>query len=55
MKSGVADAIFGKGSSRQIMDNLVQLKTGEGKSIILAVVSIVFALHGFEVRTVCYS
>jgi preprotein translocase subunit SecA len=33
----------------------VQVKTGEGKSIILAVVSIILALHGFEIKCACYS
>ncbi len=34
---------------------MVQIKTGEGKSITLAIVSIVFALYGFEVNCACYS
>jgi hypothetical protein len=39
----------------KMRNNLVQIKTGEGKSIILAVLSIIFALSGFEVRCACYS
>jgi preprotein translocase subunit SecA len=36
-------------------NNLVQIKTGEGKSVTLAVVSMIFALNGFEVKCACYS
>jgi hypothetical protein len=50
-----------------IRNNLVQIKTGkyninfyifiigEGKSVTLAVVSMILALHGFEVKCACYS
>ena len=38
-----------------MVDNFVQIKTGEGKSVTLAVVSIIFALYGFEVNCACYS
>lgn len=38
-----------------IFDNLVQIKTGEGKSITLAIVISVFALFDFEVSCACYS
>jgi len=34
---------------------LVQVKTGEGKSLILGVLSTVFGLLGYEVSCVCYS
>ena len=34
---------------------LVQVQTGEGKSVILGVLSTVFALLGYEVSCVCYS
>ena len=49
--------IFGTGKtdSSWIRNNLVQIKTGEGKSVVLAVVSIMFALNGFEVNCACYS
>ena len=47
--------VFGDGEDRQIYDNLVQIKTGEGKSVTLAIVSMVLALHGFNVRCACYS
>ena len=46
--------IFG-GKNQATYDNMVQIKTGEGKSITLAAVSIVFSLHGFEVSCACYS
>ncbi len=38
-----------------IFDNFVQIKTGEGKSVTLAAVSIIFALYGYEVNCACYS
>ena len=38
-----------------LSNNLVQIGTGEGKSITLAVTSIVFSLLGFDVSVVCYS
>jgi hypothetical protein len=50
-----------------IRNNLVQIKTGkyfinlfifiigEGKSVTLAVVSMILALNGFEVKCACYS
>ena len=41
--------------SSPIRNNLIQIKTGQGKSVILAVVSIIFALNGFEVNCACYS
>jgi hypothetical protein len=39
----------------KIRNNLVQIKTGEGKSVTLAILSIIFALYGFDVRCACYS
>ena len=39
----------------RIRNNLVQIKTGEGKSVTLAVLSIVFGLCDFDVRCACYS
>jgi preprotein translocase subunit SecA len=33
----------------------VQIKTGEGKSVVLAAVSMVLALNGFEISCACYS
>jgi hypothetical protein len=38
-----------------LSNNLVQIKTGEGKSIILGVIATVLALFGFEVSCACYS
>jgi len=34
---------------------LVQIRTGEGKSLVLGIGSLLFALLGFRVRCVCYS
>ena len=38
-----------------VVDNLVQILTGEGKSITLACVSIIFALYGYDISCACYS
>lgn len=48
--------IFGSGDKTEcLQNNLVQILTGEGKSVALAVGSTVFALVGFKVSCVCYS
>lgn len=39
----------------EFVNNLVQIGTGEGKSITLAISAIVLALLGFEVNCACYS
>ncbi len=39
----------------KLQNNLVQIGTGEGKSVTLAVVASVFALLGFDVSCACYS
>ncbi|CAF5016018.1 unnamed protein product, partial [Rotaria sp. Silwood1] len=39
----------------KLRNNLVQIRTGEGKSVILAVTAAILALLGFEVRCACYS
>ncbi|XP_065682287.1 uncharacterized protein LOC124816231 [Hydra vulgaris] len=39
----------------KLQNNLVQVGTGEGKSLILAVVSCVLSLIGFDVSCACYS
>ena len=41
--------------SSKIENKLIQIKTGEGKSITLGVCSIIFALLGYETDVVCYS
>ncbi|CAF2633120.1 unnamed protein product [Rotaria sp. Silwood2] len=38
-----------------LINNLVQIGTGEGKSIVMAVTACVFALIGVDVRCSCYS
>lgn len=38
-----------------MIDNFVQIKTGQGKSVTLATVSIIFALYGYNVSCACYS
>jgi hypothetical protein len=54
--------IFNKGKDflgyereTSLRNNLVQIKTGEGKSITLAVTAVVLSLFGFDVYCVCYS
>ncbi len=42
-------------SSSSLRNNLVQIGTGEGKSVTLAVTASVLALLGFEVSCACYS
>jgi len=36
-------------------NNIVQLGTGEGKSLVLAVLAIIFGMFNFSVDIVCYS
>ena len=45
----------GTGQQKSIENQLMQIRTGEGKSMILGAASVMFALLGFRVRTVCYS
>lgn len=45
----------GKGSKSSLDSQLMQIRTGEGKSMILGAAATVLALLGFRVRTVCYS
>jgi hypothetical protein len=47
--------LFGYNKDTSLRSNLVQIETGEGKSITLAVTAIVLALLGFDVYCVCYS
>ena len=49
--------MLGCGNSGQtsLENQLMQIRTGEGKSMILGAASVMFALLGFRVRTVCYS
>jgi len=42
-------------NSKKVRNNMVQVGTGEGKSIILGITSILFALLGYEVSVACYS
>jgi hypothetical protein len=49
--------MFGCGTSNStsLKSQLMQIRTGEGKSIILGAAAVVFGLLGFQVRCVCYS
>lgn len=40
---------------KDIENNFVQIGTGEGKSVTLAITSCVFALYGFDISCACYS
>ncbi|XP_065663336.1 uncharacterized protein LOC136085795 isoform X2 [Hydra vulgaris] len=42
-------------SNDKLQNNLVQVGTGEGKSLILAVVSCILSVIGFDVSCACYS
>ncbi|XP_065682686.1 uncharacterized protein LOC136085794 isoform X1 [Hydra vulgaris] len=42
-------------SNNKLQNNMVQIGTGEGKSLVLAVVSCVLSLIGFDVSCACYS
>lgn len=47
---------FGFGEQKSHLENqLVQIETGGGKSLILGAAATIFAMLGFEVRVVCYS
>lgn len=48
--------LFGFDDIKAHMSNqLMQIRTGEGKAMILGLCSVLFGLLGFRVRTVCYS
>lgn len=50
-------SLFGCGSSlsTELSSQLIQIRTGEGKSMILGAASVLLALLGFSVQCVCYS
>jgi hypothetical protein len=45
----------GAASERELQNHFVQIGTGEGKSVVLAITSCIFALLGKDVQCVCYS
>jgi hypothetical protein len=49
--------MFGCGSSgsSSLQSQLMQIRTGEGKSMILGAAAVIFGLLGFQVRCICYS
>ena len=51
----IKNSFFGYDKNTSLKNNLVQIGTGEGKSVTLAVSSAVLALVGFDVYCVCYS
>ncbi|CAF1267204.1 unnamed protein product [Adineta steineri] len=48
-------SFYWKRISNDLINNLVEVGTGEGKSVILAIVACVFALMGLDVNCSCYS
>jgi hypothetical protein len=42
-------------SNKYLFDNLAQIKTGEGKSYTLGILSAIFALWGFNVSCASFS
>eukprot|EP00811_Abedinium_folium_P025753 NODE_369_length_3113_cov_12.063630.p1 GENE.NODE_369_length_3113_cov_12.063630~~NODE_369_length_3113_cov_12.063630.p1 ORF type:complete len:891 (+),score=154.29 NODE_369_length_3113_cov_12.063630:275-2947(+) len=48
---GYDDSSYGRGLRNQLM----HIRTGEGKSMILGMSSLLFGLLGFRVRSICYS
>ena len=42
-------------SQLEICRSAIQLGTGEGKSVVLAISACIFALFGFDVDIACYS
>lgn len=47
--------IFGYDEGTSLRNNLIEIGTGEGKSVTLAVTAVIFSLLGFNVYCVCYS
>jgi hypothetical protein len=50
-----AKKFFGYDTDTSLRNNLVQIGTGEGKSLTLAISAVVLSLLGFDVFCVCYS
>jgi len=46
---------IGIDSQRELQDHLIEIGTGEGKSVTLAMVAAILALFGMDVSCVCYS
>lgn len=55
VKAGYKKYVVGETDEMRLFNNMVQIGTGEGKSITLAVTAIIFALYGIEVSCACYS
>ena len=48
-------SFFGLADRNRFSNQLIQVLTGEGKSIIMGFMSTILALIGYEVHSVCYS
>ncbi|KAL4475809.1 hypothetical protein ABPG72_011370 [Tetrahymena utriculariae] len=46
---------FDENGSQKLQNQLIQVNTGEGKSIIIGILSILLALMGYKVDVACYS
>ncbi|KRX04480.1 P-loop containing nucleoside triphosphate hydrolase [Pseudocohnilembus persalinus] len=55
IKNVFSSLLSNKNNDNKIMNHVQQIKTGEGKSVIIGVLSVFFALLGFNVHSVCYS
>ncbi|MDP3444454.1 MAG: hypothetical protein Q8T08_16470 [Ignavibacteria bacterium] len=55
MRSGFNYDVKFKPLEPTLKNNFVEIGTGEGKSVTLAIVSYVLAIFGFEVSIACYS
>jgi hypothetical protein len=47
--------VSGNDESLGLRNNLMQIGTGEGKSVVLAMTSSILALYGYKVSCACYS
>eukprot|EP00298_Acanthocystis_sp_HF-20_P018889 c22051_g1_i5.p1 GENE.c22051_g1_i5~~c22051_g1_i5.p1 ORF type:complete len:2308 (+),score=699.29 c22051_g1_i5:197-6925(+) len=55
INSSIFSAFRSAPASNGLINNLVQIGTGEGKSLVMAVTACVFALCGIDVNCSCYS
>jgi hypothetical protein len=47
--------ILGLSSGKRLGNRLAEILTGEGKSVVLAMLACYLALVGYEVNVICYS
>ena len=54
-KSALESFTLGYAGSSEIPNQFMEIKTGEGKSILLGMASLIYALLGNQVSCICYS